>query len=108
MNWAPKNFLLMKYWYNSSIYVSRKEIFCGRKLYRENPLGNVEQAPSPAPLKNSRGRLFYIFSSSGVAKIVHDGLAHAIRPKRKNAGLSLAAAFLAFLALKAEKSKLYI
>ncbi len=28
--------------------------------------------PLTALLKNSRGRLFYIFSSSGVAKIVHD------------------------------------
>jgi hypothetical protein len=33
----------------------------------KNPRGNVEQAPSPALLRNSRGRLFYSFSSSGVA-----------------------------------------
>jgi hypothetical protein len=45
----------------------------------ENPqarlLKNVEQAPSPALSRNSRGRLFSIFSSSVAAKVVHDHLA---------------------------------
>jgi hypothetical protein len=31
--------------------------------YPENPQKYVEQAPSPALFKNSRGRLFYNFSS---------------------------------------------
>jgi hypothetical protein len=38
-----------------------KDVFCSRKLYREKLLVNVEQAPSPAFEKNSRGRLFHIF-----------------------------------------------
>ena len=33
---------------------------CNHGRFREKPLENVEQAPSPALFKNSRGRLFYI------------------------------------------------
>jgi hypothetical protein len=57
-----------------------KEIFnCRRRLYREKLLVNVEQAPSPALEKNSRGRLFHIFSSTGVEQNGHESLASAGR-----------------------------
>jgi hypothetical protein len=51
---------------------------CCLKLYREKVLVNVEQAPSPALEKNSRGRLFHISSISGMAKNGHESLACAI------------------------------
>jgi hypothetical protein len=54
-----------------------KAIFFSREALSLGILENVEQAPSPALLKNSRGRLFYISLSSWLAKIVNDSLAFA-------------------------------
>jgi hypothetical protein len=65
-----------KLWLGERNYGNPENILkCSHKLYRKKLSGHVEQAPSPALEKNSRGRLFHIFSSTGVVQNGHESLA---------------------------------
>jgi hypothetical protein len=73
---APRNSWDMKTLFSSPqsmlwriILVAQVFNLCQRRLYREKLLGHVEQAPSPALEKNSRGRLSYIFHPRGWCKM---------------------------------------